>query len=559
MRALATLAAVAGLMASVTLGAQEIRDLSIVATLHRDGSATIVQDWDVTVVSGTEFYVPVSNLRNMTVSDLRVSEDGRLFVSEGSGWDTGRSIERKAGRCGIVEKGSSGVELCWGIGSYGAHSWTVTYELSGLVQSLRDYDAFNHQFVNPGMSSAPRHAKVVIDNDFGAEWTDAVVREWAFGTEGTVDLVDGKVVVETSRRMASDESVIVMVRFDKGMFSPAVSRDIPFEKMQSKAFRGSDYSDGDDGLWGVLVMAFLIFGLPLLYGIYAAIERLRGNKYRKSMFGVRKITGWWREAPLEGDIPAAAYVLKHGPRFGTTWGGSNVIGAFFLRWLMDGTVTVRQAKPGGKRVDIVFGMKPEDTQLSGVERSLYEMAYKASGDGVLEKNEFRDWSKDNAELVMGWPKKTENEGFGRLVSGGLLRSSSTATAEGQAELRKVFEFKNFLSDFTLSSERGATEVGLWKDYLVFAQLFGIADKVASQFKKLYPAEFEELSKGIGMDGTDLIWYVNYNNLLSRNVYDNAYRSVANKMTSSEIGGFGGGMSIGGGGGFSGGGFGGGSR
>ena len=35
---------------------------------------------------------------------------------------------------------------------------------------------------------------------------------------------------------------------------------------------------------------------------------------------------------------------------------------------------------------------------------------------------------------------------------------------------------------------------LWEDYLVFAALFGIADKVARQFEKLYPSEYKAFAQ-----------------------------------------------------------------
>ena len=46
--------------------------------------------------------------------------------------------------------------------------------------------------------------------------------------------------------------------------------------------------------------------------------------------------------------------------------------------------------------------------------------------------------------------------------------------------------KKFLKEFTLIKEREAIEVNLWNEYLMYAQIFGIAKKVAKEFKKLYP-------------------------------------------------------------------------
>lgn len=106
----------------LTLQAQEIRDMDIRVEVGRDGSATVTTDWDVTVTSGTEWYIPVGNLGPMKVTSLKVSEGGKTFVDEGFNWDSGRSLEQKKGRSGLVRK-SDGVELCWGQGSLGDHKW----------------------------------------------------------------------------------------------------------------------------------------------------------------------------------------------------------------------------------------------------------------------------------------------------------------------------------------------------------------------------------------------------------------------------------------------------
>ena len=45
--------------------------------------------------------------------------------------------------------------------------------------------------------------------------------------------------------------------------------------------------------------------------------------------------------------------------------------------------------------------------------------------------------------------------------------------------------KKFLLDFSLMPEKEYFEVHIWEEYLIFAELLGIADKVEEQFSKLY--------------------------------------------------------------------------
>ena len=556
-RILATL--ILSVLPFAVLGAQEIRSVDITAVLSDDGSARITQVWDVTVTSGTEWYMPISNLGKMTVKDLTVSENGQRFISEGTSWDVDRSIEQKAGRCGIVET-RDGVELCWGQGSLGSHVWTASFTVTGLVQSLNDADAFNFMFLNPGLVAPPQRAKVtIVNNTGGPVWTSDNTKVWGFGTYGDINVIDGNVVMEAAGPLSYGESMIAMVRFDKGMFSPTVSNDIDFEQMKSRAMEGSQYTEDDKGKWILILFALLFFIIPMGALFYVLVASMMGYKYRKSLFGTTKIKGWFREAPLGDNLPASYYILSKSNRFGTNPDYSgNLIGAYFLKWLLEGRVRTQPGGRNGKNVDIVFPSGEENLPESNSERLLYQMATEAAGENlVLETDEFMKWSKKkgHAERVMDLPKKVIAEGQTFLLDKEYLSTPTNATSQGIPELTHVIEFRNFLKDFTLIPERSSSEVGLWKSYLVYGQIFGIASKVAKEFKRLYPAEFMEVEQSIG---TPLNRNIILFDTMSRGSWTNAASSMASYKAGSFSGG-GGHTSFGGGGGFSGGGFGGGSR
>ena len=547
---------VLAVLASVSaVQAQAIRDIDIAVDLAPDGSARITQRWDVTVVDGTEWYVPVGNLGKMTVKDLSVSEGGQPFLSEGRKWRVDRSLAEKAGRCGIVDKGD-GVELCWGQGRYGDHVWTASFTVTGLVQALQDYDAFNFMFINPGLAAPPQHAKVTIRNATGGPaWTYDNTRVWGFGFYGDIAVTDGAVVAESSEPFQYRSSLIALVRFDKGLFAPAVSRDIAFDEMKAQALEGSSYSsDKDPAGYVILGLFALLFGGGFLAIVWAVILSATGHKYKKSMYGKTKFTEWYREAPLSANLFAAYFVLEKGWRFGGKSSSQGLIGALFLRWILDGKVRVQPDPGSAKRVNLSFA-ETADIQ-DDVEQSLYDMAREASGDNLLlESGEFEKWSEKNFKKVTAWPVRALARGQSYMDGHRYFLKGTTTNADGAREASHVVEFKNFLNDFTLSKERGAPEVGLWKDYLVYAQLYGIADKVATQFQKLYPAEFREVSQTVGVDPSVMMRTIRMNNRLSTSVIN---RAVA-KQQAGSIKGTGGHTSFGGGGGFSGGGFGGGSR
>ena len=339
------LAAVIGLSAGAR---QTTRDLDITVELQQDGSAWITQIWDAYSNEGTEWYIPIGNLGPMTVSDLSVSENGVAFESLGDGWDVDWSRSRKTGKCGIVRK-RDGVELCWGIGEYADHRWVVRYKVTGLVQSLQDADAFNFMFVAPGMD-----VRVVMRPAFDApELTYDNTRVWLFGSESDINLRSGSIVAESTEPFEYRSSLIALVKFEKGIFSPAVQRDMPFQTMLDTALEGSSYGEDDDETFFLIGFALLTLG-SLAFLIFAAIASALGYKYRKSFFGKSKITEWYRDIPVEGNLNAAYYVLEAGKRFVGQGSPENLIGAYFLRWILNGDVQVEQDPNSSKRVNLKF-------------------------------------------------------------------------------------------------------------------------------------------------------------------------------------------------------------
>ena len=555
------------LLLSGTLSAQRIRSVDVTVYINEEGDAYIRQVWDVNVVSGTEWYIPIENLGPMHIGSLEVSENDEEFISEGDDWDTHRSLAQKAGRCGIVRK-SDGVELCWGQGSYGDHVWTVGFVALGLVQSLNDYDAFNFMFVNPDMVAAPEHASVTFtrldDKPFSFDYT----RFWFFGTEGNSELLEnGDIFFETTEPMRKGDSVIAMMSFEKGNFTPSVERNMKFEKMQKKAFKGSSYKK--DGFFSNLsledIIAILFAGAFFLAigGIFVLfvyflfrdiVLKITGRIWKKETFGSTKPQGWSREAPFSGSIPVAASLLKDGSRLMLSDAHTErCIGAYFLKWIQEGIAVPVKAADG--HFDVQFP-ETEPDFADDAEKSLYKKAFEASGSNhILEKGEFDSWAKKHYSSLAGWPNSLIKEGRSML---------SSFSGDKVSESANLLKFKNFLNDFTVSKEREVPEVSLWGQYLMFAQVFGIADKVAEGFSKRYPEQFSEYSQRCGMDAATMQTVVHsWTNSASR-AYRTAYdekisRQAASSGSRSSSGGFGGHSSHGGGGGFSGGGHGGGSR
>ena len=77
-----------------------VRDIDIEATVRDDGAIDIVERWDVTVTSGTEWYLVRNNLGDIAIEDFSVNDDVQGPLRNIGKWDVDASRQRKAGKCG---------------------------------------------------------------------------------------------------------------------------------------------------------------------------------------------------------------------------------------------------------------------------------------------------------------------------------------------------------------------------------------------------------------------------------------------------------------------------
>lgn len=547
----------------------EIRDIDITLTLLPDGSASIHERWDVCAADGTEWYLVRSNLGDIEVGGLSVSDESGLEYICEDGWDTERSIAEKAGRCGILRK-RDGAELCWGIGSLGDHVFDVRYTMSRCVKSLNDYDMLHLQTVSPGLSSPPRHVRVTVRAQ-GHQLDTANTRAWGFGYEGRVDFRGGGVVFESSEPFVRNSSVIVLLRFDKGMFSSPSVQDRDFSEALAVAMEGADFgghgSDGSEAGSGFArLLALFVLGIAAMTGIGV----WHRSSVRRKILGMKPSeVGWCRDIPFGGDLKASAYTLE---KLGEHAGRDTLAAALILRMIYKGQLSVSKDDRG--RVELSFAGVSSSTgssrQSAGAEgmtagagsqhgddpsaEDLREMMLEASGsDRVLQHKEFSRWAGRHAHEVAGWSRRALVRGRDTLRDNKHIYGSAY-TPSGSAEARKLLGLKKFLQDFTLMGEKDAIEAVLWQEYLVFGALFGIADKVAEQLKEINPEAFAEV---MDYDYPTMHQLLLQTRILSAAI-TNSNAAVAAETAGSAQG-LGGGSSFGGGGGFSGGGFGGGSR
>ncbi len=553
-RALLTLLALMLAMAPALADRQRVRSLQIYVDLEKDGTATVYERWDVSTGDKiTEWYLVRENLGDITVDGLYVRADDKPLKDDGE-WDVDRSLEEKAGKSGIVHK-KNGVELCWGIGSVGDHVYDVLYQMHGAVKSLNDYDMLHLQLVSPGLSSPPEEVVVCIGTEL-VQLDTTNTRIWGFGYEGTCVFEDGGVVMQGDGAFDQEESVIALLRFKKGIFEPTSEQDKDFQQVLDVAMVGASFKDDDkkedgESKAGVIIVTLIIGAI--FWWRTRRIKNADRNVGTPLAKFKKENAAWYRDIPMEGNLPAAKYLLSLAHDDDVSL--KTLTSALILRMVYNGYLEVSR-KAEGVGTEIRFTGK-DTADLDVVSKGLYVLLKSAAGEnGILEKKEFSSWNKENQEEVYLWGGGTDKMSQPFLKENGYVSGYSTMTESGAAEVKKLWGLRKFLLEFTLTGQREAFEAHLWKEYMVYGALLGIAREVAKQFKDIAPEMYKQIPV---TDTMDLSYAFALILSDTHDKYDAYLRYTTGGSSHGSSSGYGGRSSRGGGGGFSGGGRGGGGR
>lgn len=552
-------------IASISLvKANTISSIDMDIYVDIEGTATVTETWKANVKQGTEGWHPYFNLGNSKITLLEASMDDRPFTIL-EDWIENSSLSGKAYKAGLYYPESNEVDICFGITNYGSHIYKIKYTISNFVSTTEDSDIIYWTLFPYDFSARPDNVTIKIYSD---EKFSDTLDVWGYGKYGAPCYVyDGRIEMTSDGPLDSDEYLTILVKFEKGTFRTSNTVDNDFDYYHNMAEEGAtsyvdDYKKPSifQRIFNIITRLFYI--VPIILAIIIGTKKNKKYDFGTTGNKVRKDVLAFRDIPCNKDIFRAYWVATN---YNLTKKKEDFLGAVILKWLRNGNIKIekKMTKKLFKETEennIVFVTAPADVEQ---ERKLYSYMYEASLDGCLESNEFKNWCKINYKKILNWfdeniddeTKKLATEGKATpIVDGKVFKhtiyqidSSMMVEAEYMAGLKK------FLKEFSTINEREPIEVNLWNEYLMYAQIFGIAKEVADQFKKLYPEVIQDMERyGYTYSDVYFIHHITTTGMQSA--------SAARQRAESYSGG-GGGFSSGGGGGgsFGGGGGGGGFR
>ena len=549
-----------------SVNAHSISDIKMDIYLRENGDAHITEEWVADFSRDTEGYKQLLNLGSSEISNFKVYMDNELFTYVNN-WDIHGNFDSKKYKNGFNYV-SNGVELCFGITDYGKHTYKLEYDITGFVASLEDSDMIDWKLITQDFALKPDNAYIKIYSDF--DYDKDTTEVWGFGYKGYAYVYDGYIEMVSDGSLKSNEYMTILVKFPKGTFKSYNKINNEFNYYYNLAMNGAkQYKESPFNVFlNIIRIIFMIsfYAIPalIIYNEFRKFPmRICGKRLRPNDLEIiDKKVPMFRDIPCDKNIFKAYFLscLYH-----INSKDSDFLGAVLLKWLKEGKIEITKTEAKFlKKETTAFKFNTGVIFENDFERKLYDMMVEASGDNILESKEFERWCKNHYSKIFNFfddVKKDifnsyEREGyFEKIKIGRFIKTSGyLITTKLFEETKKVAGLKIFLKEFSIIDQREAIEVHNWDEYLMFAQIFGIAAKVAKQFKKLYPEVFENpennMYNGFNYDNIVLINSISTSGMTSASTA----RSRAESYSSG-----GGGHSFSGGGGGSFGGGGGGTR
>lgn len=544
--------------------ANEISNIDMNIYVDNNGTAHVTEEWTTNLIQGTEGYKPYYNLGESKISNFKVSMNGKEYTYNPD-YNINDSFNEKKYKNGFHYI-DNGVELCFGITNYGKNTYTLSYDISNFVVNTSDgYQMIYWTLFPYDYNPSPERVYIKIYSDF--KYADTL-DVWGYGKYGAPTYVyDGYIEMDSESTVYSSEYMTILVKFPENTFTLNTTVDKTFEEYLNMANEGSTaYKVQKKSFFRellnyipVLISASIPFAIVFI-AIRSSI--VNGYGYKNNKVINKKETLLFRDIPCNKDIYYANTLTKLNNEIFTGYKETNIFGAIILKWVKENKVKfINQTKGVFNKETSSIDLTLNPTFDNVLEKELFDIMYEASGDGILETKELEKWNNKHYTKFFNLFERINKVEIEKLKQGNHIYTRANKEECKRKNIMddtiyeesvKLYGLKKFLDEFSKIDTREVLEVHIWDEYLMFAYIFGIADKVAKQLKNLYPEVLEDPNNYIDLD---TILYINY--LSNRSV--NAASTARSRAESYSSGG--GGFSSGGGGGgsFGGGGGGGGFR
>ena len=190
------------------------------------------------------------------------------------------------------------------------------------------------------------------------------------------------------------------------------------------------------------------------------------------------------ELPKFMDIDLAYYIGGH------VWIIQDkriIVQTYILKWIQEGYLTQIKDLDSPSKFKLLLTKEVKTNNI--VEKELFEIIKEMATDkNIITNNTMEDWILNNKERMREWFELLYKSCYYRLTgkADGMYCYDFNAGESLVKYAKQLMALKKWLSKYSVMEERQPMEVKLWNEYMLYASLFGITDKVEKNLASICP-------------------------------------------------------------------------
>lgn len=571
-----------------------LNNLDFYAEIDTNGNMNVTETWNIRISNTNTLYktFELNENKYSGITNVQVSEVGRGDFTETDEWAYHLTKDYYFG--GINDDGK--FEISFGVGlddSTATNTYKISYTVVDAIKKYDDCAELYWQFL--GSDAAVDASKITGTIKLPSEADSKEdIRVW-----GHVETLNGEIYVTSTDtvefsldnyisgnyvevRIAMPSEMIETAErtYNKNVLPSIIEEETEWANEANA--RRERKQRNEKIIKTVIIAVMVIIGIILLR---QTVKYIKIFKNTKKLIPTEKYE-YFREKPDKNSTPAdALFLYNNGVNVASTAFG-NVFSATLLNLSLKGyfKITVEQNEKG-KKETLIYKTKKDIEDLQYEEERIarfvknaidskekitikelqkYIRNHASSVSSLIEKTGIETKNKNKMTENFDEEKSKEKSKYigiaivyfavamfciaflpvailliinailALMINGKL----SNLTQKGIDEREKWKGLKKYMEDFSLLNEKEIPALEVWEEYLVYATVFGIADKVIKQLKMVYPQ----------IDEMDDFNTASYIYLMSHTDFNSSFSKAINSSISSTMS-----SGSGGGGGFSGGG------
>lgn len=553
-----------------------LNNLDFYAEIDKNGDMHITETWDIDVADTNTLY-KTFNLDNNKYGDIVnviVSEEGRGNFLRTNTWAYHLDKDYYFG--GINDDGN--FEIAWGVGlddSSATKKYYITYTVIDAITKYNDCTELYWQFIGDKFKVDAKKITGTIKLPAKANSKEDI-RVW-----GHVETLNGEIYATSNNTVefslnnySSGNYVEVRVAMPTQMLGD-VTRTYNKNMLNNIIQEETEWANEANARRKInniiIVIGIVIVAIIILALLKKTIKYIKILKSIKKMVPTEEIL-YYREKPNNFTTPGDALFLYNDGVL-TSSGFGKLFSATLLNLNLKGYFKILiQENDKGKESTVIYKSEKSIETLQDEEQIIARFVKIAIGANekitVKELQKFiKKHPEDVSKLIKNVEKSIKNKNkltenfdekkseekskymgkaliyifigmfalgiafpvtivcvINAIILFMISNKISELTQKGIDEKAKWKGLKNYMEEFSLLNEREIPELEIWEEYLVFATVFGIADKVIKQLKMIYP-QIEE------MDNFNTTSYVY---MMSHTDFNSSFSSAINSSISSTM-------------------------